>query len=126
MAQKYKSKALNITIPANSPANVAIQKEFKHDLAGIKKGVAFGLSTIKNPNNKHFNFGMNIIDSEPTIDPVSKNFYEASAASAPGERFIALEFDKPTNDTSIIKLVPTEASGADDIVVQVVFKYEVN
>lgn len=123
---KYKSKSKNITIPANSPANVAITSEFMHTTNGIKKGVAFGLSVIKNPNNKHFDFGLNVIDSEPTIDPVSKNFYEATGASAPGERFIALEFDKPTNDKSIIKLVPTEASGADDIVVQVVFKYEVN
>lgn len=121
---RFKTIAKNLVIPANSPANVALQFEFKHNVVGNVKGVGFGLAEVSNPNNKHFNFGLNVIESEPTIDPVSKNFYTTNGQNPLSERFVALQFDKPSNETSVIKLIPTAASGADDIVVQFVFKYE--
>ena len=113
-----------LKIPAGSPADVGIPFVFAHTKEKGYKAVAMGLVEIKNPNNKHFNIGVSVVLGTPTLDSVSKNFYQATFNSPVNDRFLPMVFDIPDDYQSGILVTPTEASGADDIFYQLVFKYE--
>lgn len=121
---KTRSVALECTIPSNTAQGEPLQFEFTHpDQSSYSKIVAIGFAEVGNPNQIHYNIGLNLDTSEPLIDPVSKNFLAVNGANPLSERFIALEAQKPGDRKSLIKLIPTQASGNAPVRVQVVFKY---
>lgn len=112
-------------IPANTPAGMTIAADFPHTPdKKYNRIFALGLSEEVNPNNIHYNFGLQVNTGTQTLQPTSKNFYLADGRSPLSERFTAIEFDKPSNEKSTVTFTPTTDSGATDIQVQVVFKYK--
>lgn len=120
-----KFKTQNFVIPANSVANQAIVLEFPHlSDTNLKKVTKVGFAEISNANNKHYNIGLEVDPGTETFAPVSKNFLLSSPTTPVNERFLDLQFDRPSNKVSNLRFVPTEAVGNADITVQVVFVYE--
>ena len=125
--KKHLIVAKSFAIPANTPAGTAIQFSFPHTADNkYNKVVAMGLAEEANPNNIHYNFGLQVEPGTQTLQPASKNFYITDGRSPLSERFTAIEFSKPAGEKSTVTFTPTVASGASDIIVQVVFKYQLD
>lgn len=113
-----------IVIPANSAANISIPVQFDHPSNVDAVSVfAMGVVEIANVNDKHYNICLQVNDGTNTIWPTSKKLLVSTENSDVNNRFTPIEFSKPNNLKSAIVVTPTEASGAADIVLQVVFKY---
>jgi hypothetical protein len=117
--------AKEFIIPLNSAANVPIAFTFNHPSESTADNiVAMGVVENSNPNLINYRIGLNVNEGQPTLDPISKNFYVVSAAAPLNDRYTNVKFSKPSNLKSGIVLVPLTASGAADIRVEIVFKYE--
>ena len=117
-------KTLNITIPANTTANTAVLGEFVHPSEKGYKAVGMGVVEVKNTNNIHYNLGLEVVKGSPTLDNASKNFYLATKECPINQRLLPISFEIPSEEKSWVRLVPTEPSGAADIIVQILFLYE--
>ena len=117
-------QTLKCVIPANSPANQPLPFEFVHpNEAKAKTAFALGVAETSNPNNKHYDVGFQINPGVNAIYPSSKKFMNVGENTNLSERFTPFVFTKPDDKKSTVLLVPTEASGAAEIVVQFVIKY---
>lgn len=116
--------SVTFTIPANSAVNVPIIIEFEHSNdSRAPKVFAIGFAEISNPLNKHYNIGFNVIKGNQSIYPTSKKFIQAGETTNLSERFVPFEFDRPSDNKSYVVIIPTEATGNQDIVCQFAVKY---
>jgi hypothetical protein len=124
--KKTKMKAMTFTIPNGSNANTSFPFFFEHETEEGLIVKAMGITEASNPNNVHFNFGLEAKEGTSTLDAISKNFYAATPQTPVNDRFIPIEFLVPGEKRSRVIFTPTQAVGAADVKVQVVFKYEQN
>lgn len=124
--KKILMRALTFIIPANASANASFAFYFEHETEEGLIVKAMGLTEAANPNNVHFNFGLEAREGTSTLDAVSKNFYAATPQTPVNDRFLPIEFKVPGEKRSRVIFTPTQAVGNADIRVQVVFKYELN
>lgn len=124
--KKTKMKALVFTIPANTNSNTSLPFFFDHETEEGLIVTAMGLTEVSNPNNAHFNFGLEAKEGTSTLDAVSKNFYAATPQTPVNDRFLPIEFKISGDKRSKVIFTPTAAVGNADVKVQIVFKYELN
>lgn len=117
-------KALIFTIPANTNANTSLPYFFDHETEEGLEVKAMGLVEVSNPNNVHFNFGLEAKEGTTTLDAVSKNFYSATTQTPVNDRFLPIEFKISGDKRSKVIFTPTAAVGNADVKVQLVFKYQ--
>lgn len=123
---KILMRALIFTIPANAAANTSFGFDFDHESEEGLSVIAMGLVETSNPNNVHFNYGLEAVKGTSTLDAVSKNFYSATTQTPVNDRFLPIEFKVPGEKKSKVIFTPTGAVGNADVKIQIVFKYQKN
>lgn len=124
--KKILMRALIFTIPSNAAANTSFGFDFDHESEEGLSVIAMGLVETSNPNNVHFNYGLEAVKGTSTLDAVSKNFYSATTQTPVNDRFLPIEFKVPGEKKSKVIFTPTGAVGNADVKIQIVFKYQKN